>query len=59
MAVPVKASSSVPWSRDQSPAMCDDRVSWFGIPTEFCPHWAAAMAIDEPTAHARLIASED
>jgi hypothetical protein len=59
MAVPVEVPLSVLWSRDQSPAMCDDRVSWFGIPTQFCLHWAAGMAIDEPTAHACLIASED
>lgn len=40
---------------DEPQAMREDWVSWFGIPTQFSPHWAAGMAIDEPTAHARLI----
>jgi hypothetical protein len=34
-------------------------VSWFGIPTQFSPHWEAGMAIDEPTARARLIVSDE
>ena len=39
--------------------MRDTWVSWFGIPTQFSPHWTAGMAIDEPTAHARLILSDE
>ena len=30
--------------------MREEWVSWFGIPTQFSPHWAAGMAIAEPTA---------
>jgi hypothetical protein len=30
-------------------------VSWLGIPTQFSPHWAAGMAIAEPTAQTRLV----
>jgi thioredoxin reductase len=50
---------NVLWPRDEPPAMRDDWVSWFGIPTQFSPHWAAGMAIAEPTAQARLIMSDE
>jgi hypothetical protein len=40
---------SVLWPADEPPAMREDWVSWFGIPTQFSPHWAAGMAADEPT----------
>jgi thioredoxin reductase len=46
---------SVLWPEDEPPAMREEWVSWFGIPTQFSPHWAAGMAIAEPTAQARLI----
>lgn len=50
---------SVLWPRDEPQAMREDWVSWFGIPTQFSPHWEAGMALDEPTAHARLIVSDE
>src|SRR5947208_730917 len=50
---------SVLWPGDEPPAMRGDWVSWFGIPTQFSPHWEAGMAIDEPTAHGRLILSDE
>ncbi|TMQ21586.1 MAG: FAD-dependent oxidoreductase [Candidatus Rokuibacteriota bacterium] len=50
---------NVLWPADEPPAMREDWVSWFGIPTQFSPHWEAGMAIDEPTAHGRLIVSEE
>ena len=31
---------SVLWPRDESAAMREQWVSWFGIPTQFAPHWA-------------------
>ena len=46
---------NVLWPTDEPPAMREDWVSWFGIPTQFSPHWAAGMAADEPTAQARFI----
>jgi thioredoxin reductase len=46
---------NVLWPADEPAAMREEWVSWFGIPTQFSPHWTAGMAIDEPTAHARLI----
>jgi len=46
---------AVLWPADEPAAMREEWVSWFGIPTQFSPHWTAGMAIDEPTAHARLI----
>jgi hypothetical protein len=46
---------NVLWPLDEPQAMRDDWVSWFGIPTQFSPHWAAGMAIAEPTAQTRLI----
>ena len=46
---------NVLWPADEPSAMREEWVSWFGIPTQFSPHWTAGMAIDEPTAHARLI----
>jgi len=49
---------NVLWPADEPAAMREEWVSWFGIPTQFSPHWTAGMAIDEPTAHARLIVSE-
>ena len=50
---------SVLWPADEPAAMREEWVSWFGIPTQFSPHWEAGMAIDEPTAHARLIVSDE
>jgi hypothetical protein len=50
---------NVLWPADEPAAMREDWVSWFGIPTQFSPHWEAGMAIDEPTAHARLIMSDE
>src|SRR5437899_2220177 len=50
---------NVRWPPDEPAAMREEWVSWFGIPTQFSPHWTAGMAIDEPTAHARLILSEE
>src|SRR5436309_1923606 len=50
---------NVLWPADEPAAMREDWVSWFGIPTQFSPHWTAGMAVDEPTAHARLILSEE
>jgi hypothetical protein len=47
------------WPADEPPAMRGDWVSWFGIPTQFSPHWEAGMAMDEPTAHGRLILSDE
>jgi thioredoxin reductase len=46
---------NVLWPLDEPQAMRDDWVSWFGIPTQFSPHWAAGMAIAEPTAQTRLV----
>jgi hypothetical protein len=46
---------NVLWPSDEPAAMREEWVSWFGIPTQFSPHWTAGMAIDEPTAHTRLI----
>ena len=43
---------------DESAAIREDWVSWFGIPTQFSPHWDGAP-IDEPTAHTRLIVSDE
>ena len=50
---------NVLWPADEPASMREDWVSWFGIPTQFSPHWTAGMAVDEPTAHARLILSEE
>ena len=50
---------NVLWPADEPAAMREDWVSWFGIPTQFSPHWTAGMALDEPTAHARLIMSDE
>ncbi len=50
---------NVLWPTDEPAAMREDWVSWFGIPTQFSPHWTAGMAIDEPTAHTRLILSDE
>jgi thioredoxin reductase len=50
---------NVLWPADEPAAMREDWVGWFGIPTQFSPHWEAGMAIDEPTAHARLIVSDE
>jgi thioredoxin reductase len=50
---------SVLWPADEPAAMREDWVSWFGIPTQFSPHWEAGLATDEPTAHARLIVSDE
>ena len=50
---------NVLWPTDELPAMREDWVSWFGIPTQFSPHWEAGMAIAEPTAQTRLILSDE
>jgi len=50
---------NVLWPTDEPAAMREEWVSWFGIPTQFSPHWTAGMAIDEPTAHTRLIVSDE
>jgi len=50
---------NVLWPAVEPAAMREEWVSWFGIPTQFSPHWTAGMAIDEPTAHARLIMSDE
>jgi len=50
---------NVLWPADEPAAMREEWVSWFGIPTQFSPHWTAGMASDEPTAHARLIMSDE
>jgi thioredoxin reductase len=50
---------NVLWPADEPAAMREEWVSWFGIPTQFSPHWTAGMAIDEPTAHTRLIMSDE
>ena len=39
---------------DEPAAIREDWVSWFGIPTQFSPHWDGAP-LDEPTAHTRLV----
>jgi len=46
---------NVLWPADEPAAMREEWVSWFGIPTQFSPHWEAGMAMDEPTAHTRLV----
>jgi thioredoxin reductase len=50
---------NVLWPPDEPNAMREDWVSWFGIPTQFSPHWEPGMVLDEPTAHARLIVSDE
>jgi hypothetical protein len=50
---------NVLWPSDESPDMREQWVSWFGIPTQFSPHWAAGMAIAEPTAQTPLIPSDE
>jgi len=50
---------NVLWPADEPAAMREDWVSWFGIPTQFSPHWEAGMAIAEPTAQTRLMLSDE
>jgi thioredoxin reductase len=50
---------NVLWPHDEPDAMRENWVSWFGIPTQFSPHWEAGMAIAEPTAETRLILSDE
>jgi hypothetical protein len=50
---------NVLWPVDELPAMREQWVSWFGIPTQFSPHWEAGMAIAEPTAQTPLILSDE
>jgi thioredoxin reductase len=50
---------NVLWPADEPPAMREHWVSWFGIPTQFSPHWEAGMAIAEPTAQTPLILSDE
>jgi thioredoxin reductase len=43
---------SVLWPHDEAPATREHWVSWFGIPTQFAPHWAgdpdAKVMLDVP-----------
>ena len=50
---------NVLWPADEPTAMREQWVSWFGIPTQFSPHWEAGMAIAEPTAQTPLILSDE
>ncbi len=50
---------NVLWPTDEPPAMREHWVSWFGIPTQFSPHWEAGMAVAEPTAQTPLILSDE
>jgi len=50
---------NVLWPDDEPAAMREHWVSWFGIPTQFSPHWEPGMVLDEPTAHTRLIVSDE
>jgi hypothetical protein len=50
---------NVLWPADEPAAMREQWVSWFGIPTQFSPHWEAGMAIAEPTAQTPLILSDE
>ena len=50
---------NVLWPQDEPDAVRENWVSWFGIPTQFSPHWEAGMAIAEPTAETRLILSDE
>ncbi len=50
---------NVLWPADEPPAMREHWVSWFGIPTQFSPHWEAGMAVAEPTAQAPPILSDE
>jgi thioredoxin reductase len=50
---------NVLWPEDEPAAMREHWVSWFGIPTQFSPHWEPGMVLDEPTAHTRLIVSDE
>jgi hypothetical protein len=52
-------SLKVLWPADEPHAMREEWVSWFGIPTQFSPHWTAGMAIAEPTAQTPLIMSDE
>jgi hypothetical protein len=36
------------WPEDEAAAMREEWVSWFGIPTQFSPHWAPGMAMPSP-----------
>ncbi len=38
---------SVLWPRDEPQEMRDEWVIWFGIPTQFAPHWRDARAASE------------
>jgi Pyridine nucleotide-disulphide oxidoreductase/Sarcosine oxidase A3 domain len=50
---------NVLWPADEPAAMREQWVSWFGIPTQFGPHWEAGMAIAEPTSQTPLILSDE
>ena len=50
---------NVLWPADEPAAMREHWVGWFGIPTQFSPHWEAGMAIAEPTAQTPLILSDE
>ncbi|TMK77431.1 MAG: hypothetical protein E6G47_11175, partial [Actinobacteria bacterium] len=50
---------NVLWPEDEPDAVRENWVSWFGIPTQFSPHWEAGMAIAEPTAETRLILRDE
>ena len=40
---------SVLWPNDEPPETRDQWVSWFGIPTQFGPHWRESPTVGEPT----------
>jgi thioredoxin reductase len=50
---------NVLWPHDEPDAVRENWVSWFGISTQFSPHWEVGMAIAEPTAETRLILSDE
>lgn len=41
------------WAHDEPQEVRDAWVTWFGIPTQFGPHWKGVPAAGEPTAPAR------
>jgi hypothetical protein len=45
---------SVLWPRDEPPEMQDQWVSWFGIPTQFAPHWTSTVEAREGLAFVGL-----
>src|SRR5262249_21943063 len=47
------------WPADEPADVRERCADWFGIPTQFSPHWEAGMAIAEPTAQTPLILSDE